>query len=371
MAESRSYYIDNVRVALTALVILHHAAVTYGAPGSWYYKETPDGIVSGLILTVFVSINQSFFMGLFFFLSAYFIPTSFKKKGTTTFLGDRLKRLGIPLIFYSLVLAPLTNYIVLKRFYKSDVSFIDFYVNREQWIDFGVLWFTAALLVFTSIYLIAAKKNQNVQPSAPPGNQRIFVFATLLGLISFVVRIVYPIGWTLQPLGFQIAHFTQYIALFTAGIMCYRRNWLSGLTPERLIWWRRMSLVLVLIGFPCIYMLKIFTGAGIELFLGGFTIHSFVNAMWEQWLGVSLCIVVLGMAKLKWNSQNERRKKLSRSAYAAYIIHPLILTAVSMLLIDLTLPSLAIFLLAGGLAVVLTFVIALGLVRVPLIRDVV
>jgi peptidoglycan/LPS O-acetylase OafA/YrhL len=132
-----------------------------------------------------------------------------------------------------------------------------------------------------------------------------------------------------------------------------------------------MSLILVFAGFPCIYMLKIFTGADIELFLGGWTLQSFVNAMWEQWLGVSLCIVVLGAAKLKWNSQGDRQKKLSRSAYAVYIIHPLILTSVSMLMLDVSLPSLVMFLLVGGLAVVLTFAIALGVVRVPLIRDVV
>ena len=30
---SRAYYIDRIRVVLIALVVLHHSAITYGAPG--------------------------------------------------------------------------------------------------------------------------------------------------------------------------------------------------------------------------------------------------------------------------------------------------------------------------------------------------
>ena len=111
--KERENYIDNIRVALTILVVLHHAAVTYGAPGGWYYKETTNGLVTPLLLTVFVSINQSFFMGLFFFLSSYFIPASYERKGTGKFLLDRFKRLGIPLLFYSLIISPVTIYMAI------------------------------------------------------------------------------------------------------------------------------------------------------------------------------------------------------------------------------------------------------------------
>jgi peptidoglycan/LPS O-acetylase OafA/YrhL len=35
MTKEKIYYIDNLRVLLTALVVLHHSFVTYGAPGGW------------------------------------------------------------------------------------------------------------------------------------------------------------------------------------------------------------------------------------------------------------------------------------------------------------------------------------------------
>jgi len=33
------FYIDNVKIILTILVILHHTFITYGASGGWYYTQ--------------------------------------------------------------------------------------------------------------------------------------------------------------------------------------------------------------------------------------------------------------------------------------------------------------------------------------------
>ena len=109
MNKQKIDYIDNLRVLLIILVILHHCFITYGAPGGWYYIEATkkQGVLGPM--TLFVATNQSFFMGFFFFLSALFIDPSFLKKGRKTFVLDRLKRLGIPLIFYSLIFSPFLN----------------------------------------------------------------------------------------------------------------------------------------------------------------------------------------------------------------------------------------------------------------------
>src|ERR1700743_3189620 len=93
-------YIDHLKVVLTILVVLHHSFITYGAPGGWYYSQKTTHIGALIPMTMFVAINQAFFMGFFFFLSAYFIGPSYKRKGAARFIGDRLLRLGIPLLFY-------------------------------------------------------------------------------------------------------------------------------------------------------------------------------------------------------------------------------------------------------------------------------
>ena len=38
-AASRLFFVDNLRVYLTILVVLHHLMITYAGTGSWYYTE--------------------------------------------------------------------------------------------------------------------------------------------------------------------------------------------------------------------------------------------------------------------------------------------------------------------------------------------
>ncbi|HQC99896.1 MAG TPA: hypothetical protein PK306_29725, partial [Aquabacterium sp.] len=72
---SRLAGFDRLRTVLTVLVIAHHTAITYGGSGGWFYREVRDGGAPlSLAFTLFCSINQAFFMGLFFLLAGYFSP---------------------------------------------------------------------------------------------------------------------------------------------------------------------------------------------------------------------------------------------------------------------------------------------------------
>src|SRR5580698_5073364 len=105
----RDFYIDRLRSVMTVLVILHHTAITYGAPGGWFWTELkPSGTPASLLLTLFVTTNQAYFMGFFFFLAGYFTPASLERKGYGRFLGDRLIRMRLPLLAFIIILAPLT-----------------------------------------------------------------------------------------------------------------------------------------------------------------------------------------------------------------------------------------------------------------------
>lgn len=71
-------FLNHLRILLTGLVVMHHSAVTHGSPGGWYYRGNSPVSVDGMtetLLTMFVAINQAFFMGFFFFAS-YFTPAS-------------------------------------------------------------------------------------------------------------------------------------------------------------------------------------------------------------------------------------------------------------------------------------------------------
>ncbi|HEY0088195.1 MAG TPA: acyltransferase family protein, partial [Candidatus Lokiarchaeia archaeon] len=91
---TRMLFVDNLRILLTILVLAHHTMITYGAAGGWYYRDPYTDELTSIILTICVAFNQAFFMGLFFFISAFFVPGSYDRKGPTQFLKDRFIRLG-------------------------------------------------------------------------------------------------------------------------------------------------------------------------------------------------------------------------------------------------------------------------------------
>jgi surface polysaccharide O-acyltransferase-like enzyme len=366
------YYIDHVKVVLTVFVVLHHAAITYGAPGGWYYKQPATNIGAVIPLTLFVSVNQSYFMGLFFLLSAYFIEPSYERKGAVLFIADRLKRLGIPLLFYSFIFSPFITFLVYRYGGHHDVTFLQYLSGFNDWIDFGVLWFVAALLVFTMLFIMYKKINsKKYRHHTLPAPFNIFLFAVLLGLISFIVRLQFPIGWTLSPVGFQLAHFTQYIALFCIGILAKRNGWLEHLSLSHAKRFGLLALVMIFVVFPLMFILKERFNAPLENFFGGWHWESFVNSQWEQITGISIIVALLAIAKLKWDNYSLWLSKLSRAAFGVYIFHPLFLISLSLLLSGLPIHPVIKLLVVAPAAVTCSFWFASILVRIKGVNNII
>ena len=85
----RDLYIDRLRTVMTALVVVFHAAITYGGSGGWFYHEVKSSTsLPSTLLTLFCGTNQAYFMGFFFLLAGYFTPASLERKGYTRFIGD-------------------------------------------------------------------------------------------------------------------------------------------------------------------------------------------------------------------------------------------------------------------------------------------
>jgi glucans biosynthesis protein C len=83
----RLLHVDNLRTALTALVVTHHAALGYSNIPGWYYVEPPTDS-SATLLDVLLLLNQAFFMGAFFLISALFVPGSYDRKGPRASSGN-------------------------------------------------------------------------------------------------------------------------------------------------------------------------------------------------------------------------------------------------------------------------------------------
>lgn len=326
----RILYIDNLRIFLMALVVLHHLSITYGASGGWYYKEVEGDTFTQVILTMFTATNQSFFMGLFFLLSAYFTRISLNRKPLGTFIKDRLIRLGIPLLIFFFVLSPLTIYVKRKLVDGMDLGFFA-YVKEHQGFGVGPMWFVETLIYFTVIYVLYRlifTKGVNTQsnPRPFPKIPLIIIAAFGIALVSFLVRLKFPLGSSLGETGLQMPYFPQYIAMLVFGVLFQKNGWFEVITFRQGIRWFVAAQVFILLLFPLVFLLA---NNDQNQFEGGFTWQSALLCFWEQFTGFSLILGLIGIFKRYFNRQGKVAVLLSGAAYAVFIIHPLVIVSLS------------------------------------------
>jgi len=366
----RLLFVDNIRIFLTILVILHHLMVIYAGTGGWIFHEGREDEIANALGGWFCAVNQAYFMGLFLFISAYFVPGSFDRKGPSRFAIDRLVRLGIPLVVYSWVLRPLFIYFVLhlREGMRFGAWYRAVYFRTYGILGGGPLWFIELLLLFSLVY-VAARLLMPRRPPGPapegafPSSGRIGLFALLLGIVSFVVRLEFRVDESFRPLNFQFANFAQYTALFVAGLVAYRRNWLLSL-PDRVgRRWLRIAILLVFV-----YPLAGLVAGDLEVFnpfKGGWYWQSMLSAQWEAFMCVSMCIGLVYLFRHRWNRQGTVAREMSRAAYAAYLIHEPVITVLAVQTMGVMLYPLLKFGLAAVVAAPLCFVLAVLIRRLP------
>jgi glucans biosynthesis protein C len=375
----RLLFVDNLRILLICGVLVQHLSDTYGASGSWMYTDpaTPDMFTS-TFLTALNSIGMAAGMGFFFLLAGYFTPASYDRKGGVSFLRDRIIRLGLPWLVYSLLLEPLVVYIA-HGLPGSFWSFYPTYLHRVDSIADGPIWFVELLLCFSILY-VAWRSLARSRPQAAsgtgtvPGYRAIFGFILGLGLLSFVVRIWWPQYWILQPFNLPAGYLLQYVSFYILGIVASRRNWLFSLTPRMGRDWSLIALLATLpfYGVAIPYVLGGGTAGGhpgIEL-AGGFHWLSLAYTLWESFVIVGVCIGLLVLFRTRLNHQGRLAISLAASVYTVYLIHPVVLVGFSYAFHVVTLYPL----LKWGIAVLITLplcFLASGLIRkIPLVNRV-
>jgi glucan biosynthesis protein C len=363
MAAKRLFFIDNLRILLTLQVLLFHMMIIYAGTGSWFYEEGREDFVTGAIGAWFVTISQAYFMGLFLLISAYFVPGTYDRKGPRRFLMDRLIRLGIPLAVYCWILRPLLVYLYLRSVERLQLSWWGYfpgqYFRTNAVLGAGPLWFVETLLIFTVLYVVwriligQGKAEPKVAKTRFPGNLSIALFALLLGLVGFLVRLWRPIEWSFSPLNLQLPFFGQYIALFILGLVAYRCNWLTNLPQSVGRIWQGIGMLMILLFWP------LAVGGGLasslEPFLGGWHWQALAYAIWESFLCLGICIGLIYAFHRYADDQGGLARFLSRNTYAAYLVHGPVITIVALTARDLMFHPLVKFGLGSLIAVPLCF----------------
>ena len=375
LVPQRDYYIDRLRSVMTALVILHHTAITYGGSGGWFWREfETSGAPSSLLLTLFCATNQAYFMGFFFLLAGFFTPGSLERKGFAQFLCDRFLRLGLPLLAFILILGPATAALVTYAQGKGFWPTIVFLYQHQRIIN-GPLWFAQALLIFSIGYCAwraafgSALATSQRTPKQLPSSLLWLLAALGVTAASLAVRQFIPVGENI--FGLQLAYFPGYIFLFAAGIAAWRHDWLRQLTWKQARPW----VISLAIAWPClpvgILIARATAGQGKSNFSGGLSWTAVLYALWEPFVAWGMICLWLLLFRERMNQPSSFWDWLNRRAYAVYIIHPFFLVGIALLLHGWTAPALIKFAITGSLAIVTCWLVSDPLVRIPSLRRIV
>ena len=249
------------------LVLSMHASDTYSPFGNWYYVDRPrNGLGSGfgteIFFGVYQSVLQAFFMAVLFFIAGYFSADAYDRKGFSTFIRDRLLRLGLPTLLYMLVIGPLTQYF-LSRTWGSGGFLHQWLVHVKdgEWLsETGPMWFCAALLMFSFVYGLVRQTGWT-EPRLEPGSIRgtaVAIFVAAMAASTFLVRTGISEGASV--LNMHPGDFPQYILMYAAGAFGFRGNWLAGLPDRSCIRWASIALSLSVPLFAALLLL----GGGLQ-----------------------------------------------------------------------------------------------------------
>ncbi|MGZ3602662.1 MAG: acyltransferase family protein [Ktedonobacterales bacterium] len=377
----RLLYLDNLRIVLIALVVVQHLSVTYGAAGSWYYQDHATDTLTATVLSIWAAPAEAAGMGLFFLIAGYFTPVAYDRKGAGAFLRDRLVRLGIPLLAYTLLLDPVVRYVADGLPGSYWTFYGNFLLLRLRGTN-GPVWFIAVLLVFTLLYagwraLTGDRVQMNARLLKLPGAGAILAYIIALGLVTFVVRLWWPLSFVFQPInGLSLSFLPQYASMFALGLLAYRGDWFSRFTSRMAKVWALVALVAI-VAFVGGAIPTLLGGGGRggndlgSMWAGGWHWLALVVALWQPFILVGASLGLLVLFRERLHRQGRLAREAAASAYTVYLIHPLVLVPFCSAVAAVALYPLLKFAVAVLITLPLCFLVSGWIRRIPYVNRVV
>lgn len=370
MSHHRLVYLDNIKIFLITYVVTGHTSVSYGGigKGEWLYKEPTTDFLTRLVLNTYNAIGSAFIISLFFFISGYFVPNSYQRKGLLRFSTDRIMKLGIPMVIYFFLISHIVKYLVGIAANGYTDSFFQHLSQAWHLGDYGrigIMWFAEVLLGFSLVYAFARHFFPKIgifNSINFPKNSSIFLFGILLALVGYITRI----WFTRESADFSslhVASLSLFFSFFILGTIAKNNQWLEKLTPHIANKWFGAILVLILIAFVIFVTRK--AGVVLHGFKGGGSIMSLLFSFWEVFLCIGITMKVIVFFRTKLNNTGKFAAAMAKSAFIVYIIHPVFIVGVKILLLPITIFPLLKYFLAISLIVPAVFLAAWLITKIP------
>lgn len=371
----RLYYLDNLMIFLSVLVVLHHVSIGYGTMGGWCYvtSEKLTGTIQ-IFLSALTGLEASFSMSLFFFISAFLTIPSLEKKGVSKFIKSRLIRLVVPLLFVMIILAPSILYYIEIHNMTTQLSWFSYVLQQNTKPYTSHAWFILVLITFELVYIcywkfikphfsISKCLSDNI-----PTHVNILTIILLCSGLTIIVRQFFPLGQNF--IGIEFSNITPYIFMYAIGLLVYRKHWLDDLSRKVAITWFPISLIAATYFCVIIYLLSKHPPI-VNKFVSGITWESVSLSFAQTSLCIGFCGFFLQVFKKKFNFTNFILSIIRENRYGVYIFHSAVVVGVTIILESLTLKPTIKYIMACILSVVFSYILA-GLIRkIPLVKRVI
>ena len=295
MKTERVHYVDNLRWITISLLVLYHACMAYNTWGEKNYIFFKD-IKPLAFIIVLIS---PWFMPLMFVLAGISASYSLSKRGYGSFIGERFKRLGIPLLIGLIINTPILSYIadITHNHYKG--NFIQHYVvffskftdlsGYDGGFALGHLWFLLVLILISLIACLIIK--------LLPQNKTVLLIAGIVlavaGVATFDVKLL---G---KPL-------ITYLCAFLLGYYFFsKKEFVKKLTEFK---WE----------FIAVFVITSFANAFLYIYVVGPKILNNICNYSSLISGV-IALICIGHDYL--NFTGKRTEKFTKLSYQYYIVH--------------------------------------------------
>jgi surface polysaccharide O-acyltransferase-like enzyme len=350
--------IDNLRAVLVAWVIAGHALLGYTVVGGWPYDEVTEATMPRhleFILGAILGPTALFVMGTFFFLSGLLASGSIARHGPAGFIRQRLVRLGLPWLLFTLLIWPF----LMWAAYRSagyPLPIWEALQARQPFLDSGPLWFVQILLYVSLAHALLSWGGQ--AHGFHPRTISLIVVTTGIAAATFVIRIWFP-ARSQQILDLHLWQWPQCIGLYVLGVLVADQGWAERV-PLRTA--RRCGITVVIAiatGIAVITLLGLsdLTGDGVP-FLGGWHWQALSLDVVEATLVVAGSVWLLGWAQRWLTARRGGLTRVARGAYLAYLLQAPVLIGLEIAGRSLDWPALVKALIVAVVAVVGSFGLA-------------
>ncbi|HZE17327.1 MAG TPA: acyltransferase, partial [Mycobacterium sp.] len=331
-----------------------HSIVGYsGFEGAWPYQDVREvslGAVSQALVAVPVLPAVLFAMGLFFLISGLVTPGSVARKGPGRFARDRLVRLGIPLVIWTVGIWTALLFARDRAGGHTWISFWDDLVHRHPFLEPGPMWFVEVLLIYSLGYAawrqwrqhhaspLAGNAHASADGRAELQGRTLVWLAAGISLATMLVRPVFPFTST-QVGQLKLWQWPQYLGMFGLGIVAAQRGWLDPVPPRV----RRrcgQAVLLSLVALGLLFAANALVGNNTNAFGRRLYWAPTLLAALEGPLAVGTCVWLLAFAQQHLDRPpGPRGRALARSAFAAFVVQAPIIIGLEIALRPLALPA--------------------------------